>query len=56
MGNWTSLGNPSAGGESMDRAYTFWAQPSFVLPLHGQEGRFIQIADQWDEGNLGASR
>lgn len=56
MGEWKSLGNPAAGGDAMDRAYTFFSQPAFVVPVHGKAGRFVFMADQWDTTNLGASR
>ena len=56
MGEWRSLGNPSSGGTEMDRAYSFFSQPTFVVPVHGKPGRFVFMADQWDTANLGASR
>ena len=56
MGEWSSLGNPSAGGDAMDRAYSFFSQPAFVVPIQGLEGRFILAADQWNEMDLGSSR
>ena len=31
-------------------------QVTFVLAVHGQPGRFVFMADQWDPDNLGASR
>ncbi len=40
----------------MDRAYSFFSQPAFVIPIHGLEGRFIYAADQWNEMDLGLSR
>lgn len=40
----------------MDRAYTFYSQPTFVVTVHGSPGRFVFMADQWDTANLGASR
>lgn len=56
MGEWKTLGNPAAGGTQMDRARTFFSQPSFVVPVHGKPGMFVFMADQWDTLNLGASR
>ena len=56
MGEWTSLGNPSGGGTELDRAYTFFAQVTHVVAVHGKPGKYIFMADSWDPQNLGASR
>ena len=56
LGEWLSLGNPCTGATELDRAYTYFAQPAFVLPLPGHDGQFIFMADQWDPDNLAASR
>lgn len=56
MGDWKPLGNPAAGGDAMDRAFCFFSQPTFVVPVNEKPGRFVFMADQWDTRDLGASR
>lgn len=56
MGDWSFLGYPCTGSSEIDNAYTFQAQGSFVLPLAGQQGRYIFMGDQWDPEDLGSSR
>jgi hypothetical protein len=53
---WSYVGQPCIGATEMDAANTFQAQGTFVLPVPGQQGRFIFMADQWDAEDLGASR
>lgn len=53
VGPWTEQGNPCLGPEA---ATTFRGQSTFVLPVQGQPGAFIFMADQWNKKNLGASR
>lgn len=52
-GPWRELGNPclGAGAET-----TFGAQSTFVLPVAGQPGAFIFMADQWRPSDLADSR
>ncbi|KAK9810662.1 hypothetical protein WJX73_008429 [Symbiochloris irregularis] len=54
--DWLPLGNPCMGATEVERTFTFFSQPTFVLPLPNQPGRFIFMADQWDSENLSASR
>lgn len=56
MGEWRSLGNPCVGGSELDMATTFFSQATAVVPLPGQPGRFLFMADQWDVRDLGRSR
>ncbi|KAK9833267.1 hypothetical protein WJX81_001332 [Elliptochloris bilobata] len=56
MGEWRSLGNPCVGGSELDMATTFFSQATAVLPLPGQPGRILFMADQWDVRDLGRSR
>lgn len=56
LGEWRSLGNPCTGSTELDRAFTYFAQPTHVLPLPGRPGQYVFMADQWDSHNLAASR
>jgi len=56
MGEWKPLGNPAMGGDGMDRAFCFFSQPTFVVPVHGKPGRYVFMADQWNTEDLGTSR
>lgn len=56
MGEWSSLGNPSAGAELLDRAFSFFSQPASVVPIQGLSGRFIYMSDEWHEMDLASSR
>ena len=51
---WRSLGDPCVGSPSARR--TFLAQASFALPVPGLPGRFLLMADRWDQERLGLSR
>jgi len=53
LGPYKSLGNPCVGDGA---GKTFGSQSTFVLPLPGQTGKFIFMADQWRPGNLFDSR
>jgi len=53
MGPWTQLGNPCRG---KDADKTFYGQSTFVLPIAGQEGRFVAMFDRWNKTNLEDSR
>lgn len=45
-GPWRALGNPWVGPEAQ-RKISFDSQPTHVLPVAGQPGRFIFMADRW---------
>ncbi|KAK9833256.1 hypothetical protein WJX81_000360 [Elliptochloris bilobata] len=51
---WRSLGDPCVGGASARR--TFMAQATFALPVPGSPGRFLLMADRWNQERLGVSR
>ena len=51
---WRSLGDPCIGGPSARR--TFMAQATFALPIPGSPGRFLLMADRWNQERLGVSR
>lgn len=53
LGDWKQQGNPCSGEDS---ALTFTSQSTFVLPVAGQPGRFIFMADRWNKTNLEDSR
>lgn len=48
MGNWTATGNPCV-GESAD--LTFHSQSTAVIPVTGNEGKFIFVGDRWRPQN-----
>ena len=56
MGEWESLGNPCVSRAHMLRETTFYSQGTHVLPLPGQPGRFVFMADRWLPQALGMSR
>ncbi|KAI3785137.1 hypothetical protein L1987_44250 [Smallanthus sonchifolius] len=56
MGPWETMGNPCVGGNKIFRLATFFAQSTFVLPLHGFPGIFIFMADRWNPADLRDSR
>ena len=56
MGDWTSMGNPFAGGTELDRAYAFYSQSTFVVKVEGLEGRYVVLMDRWNTDDLSASR
>jgi Glycosyl hydrolases family 43 len=50
FGPWRELGNPFTGPS--DRVLcSYQSQPTFVLPVAGQEGAFIYMADRWNPDN-----
>jgi Glycosyl hydrolases family 43 len=53
MGPWKITDNPATGPGSEN---TFGSQSTFVLPVEGQAGTFIFMADRWNPENLGDSR
>ena len=50
LGDWEELGNPCL-GEGARVANSFESQSTFVLPLHGNPGAFIYMADRWRPEN-----
>jgi beta-galactosidase len=48
-GPWKEQGNPCI-GKNADK--TYYAQSTFVLPVVGQKGLFIFLADRWNQDNL----
>jgi len=52
-GPWTELGNPWEGAEAET---SFNSQSSYVLPVQGQNDKFIYVADRWISTNLPDSR
>lgn len=53
MGDWDVKGSPCK-GEGCDM--TFDSQSTFVLPVAGDPGRFIFMADRWRQNDLPDSR
>lgn len=53
LGPWTEKGDPSVGAEAET---TFRSQSTFVLPMPGRPGKFIFLADRWNEKQLEDSR
>ena len=53
LGNWTEMYNPCKGPDSDS---TFHAQSTFVLPIEGQRGKFIFLADRWNKTDLENSK
>uniref|UniRef100_A0A061SMX0 Arabinanase levansucrase invertase n=1 Tax=Tetraselmis sp. GSL018 TaxID=582737 RepID=A0A061SMX0_9CHLO len=56
FGPWHSIGNPVKSSNVADRRTTFGSQGTFVLPLDPWQGRFLFMADRWNESHLGHSR
>jgi hypothetical protein len=56
MGDWFSLGNPCRGSSDIARAHTFFSQPTFVLPVAGQPGKYVFMADMWEPEDLASSK
>jgi hypothetical protein len=52
FGPWSEAGNPCAGP---DADKTFYGQAAFVLPVQGQPGRFVFMADHWKQWDLESS-
>jgi len=53
MGPWKTLGNPCF-GPNADK--TFYAQNTFVVPVHGKENAYIAMFDKWEKLDLEKSR
>lgn len=53
MGSWTELYNPCRGSGADS---TFNAQSTFILPIEGNPGKFIFMADRWNKTDLENSR
>lgn len=49
MGAWKILGNPCVGPNAHK---AFYAQNTFVIPVHGKENAFIAMFDKWEKTNL----
>jgi beta-xylosidase len=49
-GPWKEIGNPCR-GTSEEEATTFESQGTFILPVQGQPGAFIFMADRWRPEN-----
>jgi Glycosyl hydrolases family 43 len=49
MGDWTAQGNPCVGPGAET---TFQAQGTYVLPVEGDAGRFLLLADRWNKTDL----
>ena len=52
FGPWQELGNPCIGPDATN---TFHAQSTFILPIQGEPGKFIFMADRWQQWDLPAS-
>lgn len=53
MGPWTVLGDPCRG---KDADKTFYAQSTYVLPVHGVTDSYIALFDRWNKTDLQDSR
>jgi Glycosyl hydrolases family 43 len=53
LGEWKQGGNPCKGPGTED---TFQSQSTYVLPMPGQSGAFVFMADRWNKQNLEDSR
>lgn len=53
MGEWTTLGDPCIGP---DADKTFYAQSTYVLPVHGKKDCYIAMFDRWNKTDLEDSR
>lgn len=47
MGPWTSLGNPFK-GTPKEMKTSFKSQSTYVIPLIGEENRFVYMGDRWN--------
>jgi len=50
MSGWKALGNPCQGSEEQIST-TFWSQSTYVIPVKGNKGAFIFMADRWRPEN-----
>lgn len=53
MGPWKLLGDPCRG---VDAEKTFYAQSTYVQPVHGVADRYIALFDRWNKKDLQNSR
>ncbi len=53
MGTWTNLGNPCTG---TDADKTFYAQSTYVQPIHGKDDAYVAMFDRWNKTDLEDSR
>lgn len=50
FGDWRELGNPCIGADSLTST-TFRSQSTYILPVHGEEGKLIYMGDRWNPAN-----
>lgn len=53
MGSWKVLGDPCRG---TDAEKTFYAQSTYVQPVHGSTDRYLAMFDRWNKTDLEDSR
>ncbi len=53
MGEWTVIGDPCRGPEAEK---TFYAQSTYVQPVHGKEDCYLALFDRWNKTDLENSR
>lgn len=53
MGPWKVIGDPCTG---KDADKTFYAQSTYVQPIAGKEGKFVDLFDRWNKKDLENSR
>lgn len=53
MGPWTVLGDPCRGA---DAEKTFYAQSTYVQPVHGADDKYLAMFDRWNKTDLQDSR
>ena len=53
MGPWTVLGDPCRG---VDAEKTFYAQSTYVQPVHGADDKYLAMFDRWNKTDLQDSR
>lgn len=53
MGEWTVIGDPCTG---KDADKTFYAQSTYVQPVHGKKDLYVALFDRWNKKDLENSR
>lgn len=53
MGQWTTIGDPCTGP---DADKTFYAQSTYVQPVHGKKDLYVAMFDRWNKLDLEDSR
>ena len=53
MGQWRVIGDPCTG---TDADKTFYAQSTYVQPVHGKKGLYVAMFDRWNKKDLEDSR